>query len=93
MPKDHHAKVEKHLKKLREKELELFTQYYDHPAKLFFRNFLMGTAKGLGFFVGAALVITLLAWILSHFLVNVPFIGDFFEAAASWLEANQPVGS
>ena len=82
--------IEKKLYKLRERELELFTTYFEKPWKIFFINFFAGTAKGLGFFLGAAIVIAILTYFLSQFLSEVPYFGDFFENASEWLKSTQP---
>jgi hypothetical protein len=82
--------IEKKLYKLRERELELFTMYFEKPWKIFFINFFAGTAKGLGFFLGAAIVIAILTYFLGQFLSGVPYLGDFFQNASEWLKATQP---
>ena len=82
--------VSKQLAALRERELEVFTKYLKSPWKLFVVNFFAGTAKGLGFFVGAAIVIAVAGYFLSQFLAEVPYLGDFFKNASDFLESTRP---
>ena len=78
--------LEKKFEKLRDKEMEFYMEYLKIPWKLFSRSFLVGTAKGLGFFLGSAIIITIISYILSHVLSNIPEAGDFFQNLSSWLE-------
>ncbi len=52
--------------------LELFRK----PWKLFFVNLLAGMARGLGFVLGASLLVGLLIWILKPF-ISIPLLGKF----------------
>lgn len=94
MPKELSEKdkeqVAKKLSELRQKELEVFTHYLHSPWKLFMVNFLAGTAKGLGFFVGAAIIIAILGYVLSQILADIPYLGDFFKNASEFLNATRP---
>lgn len=65
-----------------------FVRYYSSPWKIFFSNFLAGTAYGLGFIIGAAVLITVIAYILGHILVNIPIVGQFFAWLNDWLAVN-----
>lgn len=65
-----------------------FVRYYSSPWKIFFSNFLAGTAYGLGFVIGAAVLVTIIAYILGHILVNIPIVGEFFAWVNDWLAAN-----
>lgn len=81
-------KLENKFEKLRNKEMEFYMEYLKSPWKLFSRSFLVGTAKGLGFFLGSAIIIAVLSFILSKVLSNVPEFGDFFNNLSTWLEQN-----
>ncbi|EKD63978.1 MAG: hypothetical protein ACD_51C00115G0005 [uncultured bacterium] len=65
-----------------------FVRYYSSPWKIFFSNFLAGTAYGLGFIIGAALLVTIIAYILGNVLANVPIVGQFFAWLNDWLATN-----
>jgi hypothetical protein len=49
-----------------------------HPWKIFWTNLLAGTARGLGFLLGAGFVIAIISYIVAS-LVNLPIIGEFFN--------------
>lgn len=65
-----------------------FVRYYSSPWKILFSNFLAGTAYGLGFVIGAAILVTVIAYILGHILVNIPIVGQFFQWLNDWLAVN-----
>lgn len=82
--------IDKKIHEMHEKELEAFHAYMNSPSKMMLNNFLAGTAKGLGFFIGAAIIITILVFVLTKFLSSIPVVGDFFDAAGQWLEQYDP---
>ena len=49
----------KFLEKLKRVELQEFTNYLHSPWRILWANFLAGTARGLGFILGVALVLTI----------------------------------
>lgn len=65
-----------------------FMKYASSPRRIFFTNFLSGTAKGLGFIIGATAFLALGAYIIGNILVNIPFIGEMFSWADVWLREN-----
>jgi len=69
----------------RKKELEEFRNYLHSPWRIIWANFLAGTMRGLGFLLGAAIVLAVLGFILKSVLVNIPIVGDFFEAVNEWI--------
>lgn len=79
-------KLEKIIEKLKRVELEQFTNYLHSPWRILWANFLAGTSRGLGFLIGATLIITIVGFIVSRVLTQIPFVGDFFEAANHWIE-------
>lgn len=81
-------KLERKFEKLRSKEMEFYMEYLKSPWKLFSRSFLVGTAKGLGFFLGSAIIIAIISFVLSQILSNIPEAGDFFENLNTWIEQN-----
>jgi hypothetical protein len=83
--------MQKEIAHIRERELEFFNQYVKSPWRLIALNFLIGTARGLGFFIGAALIISAGGYVLHSYLGQIPLIGQFLEIAGEWIESNQPV--
>ncbi len=67
-------------------ELEEFITYLRRPRRIFWTNFLAGTARGLGFWLGAAAVITISVFVTKHYLSHVPMVGQFFQALGQWIE-------
>ncbi|NCT55657.1 hypothetical protein GW755_02305 [bacterium] len=72
------------------KELRLIrqlrlVQLYQHPSKLFWVNFTMGVARGLGTLVGVSVFLALSVYILSFF-EWVPFIGEFISEVISYIQ-------
>lgn len=62
--------------------------YLIAPHRLFWLNFLAGTARGLGFLVGTVVVIALLSFILGRVLSQIPWVGELFVWLQEWLKAN-----
>ena len=88
--KDPHEKQHKQLLKafetFRKVELREFRDYLAAPKKIFFANFLAGTARGLGFFFGAAIVVAGVSYLLKEIFANIPVIGDLSMALETWIE-------
>lgn len=79
-------KMDKILEKLKRVELQEFTNYLHNPWRIFWANFLAGTARGLGFLIGAALVITVAGLLITKILGNIPVVGEFFQAVNVWIQ-------
>jgi len=73
---------------LKGKELQEYVAYLSSPRRIFFVNFLSGTAKGLGFVVGTVLVLALVTFIVSRVLVEIPWMGELFRSVDVWLQNN-----
>lgn len=60
-----------------------FREYIDYmgrPWYTFWINFILGVARGLGFVIGATVVVALVAWVISQVLSQLPgTIGEFFK--------------
>lgn len=88
-------KMDRILEKLKRVELQEFTNYLHSPWRIFWANFLAGTARGLGFLIGAALIITVVGFLITKILGNIPLVGEFFQAMNVWiqnaLEQGQPI--
>ena len=65
-----------------------FIKYTTSPRRIFFSNFWAGTAKGLGFIIGATLFLTVIGYIIGNYLVNLPFLGELFGWADEWMKSN-----
>ncbi len=80
--------LEKAVKNIERTGLRDFTLYLQSPFKVVALNFLAGTFRGLGFFLGASLVLAVFAFIVSQVLVNIPVVGEFFSALLRFLQEN-----
>lgn len=62
-----------------------YVDYIGRPWYSFWFNLLIGIARGLGFVIGATVVVALVVWIISRVLTQLPFVGDFFETLGEFL--------
>ncbi len=60
--------------------------YLGHPGSIIWRNFLAGTAHGLGFIIGSAVIITLIGALLGQIHENVPFLGKLVDGINIWYQ-------
>lgn len=65
-----------------------YFRYLSSFRSIFWRNFLAGTAQGLGFILGTVVVLTVTAYILGHVLSGLPWLGEFFGNLNFWLQQN-----
>jgi hypothetical protein len=79
-------KMDKILEKLKRVELQEFTNYLSTPWRILWANFLAGTARGLGFIIGVALVLTIVGFIVTKVLSQIPIVGEFFQAVNLWIQ-------
>lgn len=79
-------KMDKILEKLKRVELQEFTNYLSTPWRILWANFLAGTARGLGFIIGVALVLTIVGFIATKILSQIPVVGEFFQAINHWIQ-------
>lgn len=48
--------------------------------QIIFRNFIIGMARGLGFFIGGTVIIGILAWIIQSVVsMNIPYLTGIFK--------------
>ncbi len=71
--------------KLSKVGLQEYATYLSHPFRIFWTNLLAGTSRGLGFLLGATIVIALVSYIIT-LLVDLPIIGEFFQNLNEFLE-------
>lgn len=79
-------KMDKILEKLKRVELQEFTNYLHSPWRILWANFLAGTARGLGFIIGVAVVLALVGFIMTKVLSQIPVVGEFFQAVYLWIQ-------
>ena len=79
-------KLEQIINKLRRVELQEFTNYLHSPWRIFWANFLAGTSRGLGFLFGVAIVLTIIGFLMTKILTQIPVVGDFFQAINLWIQ-------
>jgi len=65
-----------------------YMRYLESNKKIFWSNFWAGLARGVGFFIGATVVVAIGLYVLKNILVNAPFVGDFFQAMEIWIDEN-----
>ncbi len=65
-----------------------FVRYTSSVKRLLLFNFIAGTARGLGFIIGATAFLALAGYILSQYLVNIPFVGELFTWMDQWFQEN-----
>mgnify|MGYP001574017388 CR=1 FL=1 len=63
-----------------------YLDYLSNPWRIMWANFLAGLAKGLGLIIGVALVFTVVTYVLSNVLSQIPVVGDFFSAINIWIQ-------
>lgn len=80
------ARMEKLLDRLVRTELEQFVHYLASPWRIMWANFLAGTARGLGFILGVGLLLTVVGFLLTKVLSQIPLVGDFFSALNVWIQ-------
>ena len=65
-----------------------FKEYIDYlgsPWRAFWFNLSVGIARGLGFVIGATVVVAVVVWLISQVLTQLPFVGEFFETLQEFL--------
>ncbi len=79
--------AEIHFNLEKEKEFSKFIKYLSNPVAIAWRNFLAGAFQGLGILFGTALFLSLLSFILSRVLGEIPFFSDFAVAIQAWMNS------
>ncbi len=81
--------IEKELFNLQKKQRKAYLMTNNKLHKTLLFDFLEGIAKGFGFFIGATVVITVLIFLFTKLLVNIPLAGESFENVGKWLQEQQ----
>jgi len=56
-----------------------FARYLRSPWRIIWSNFLAGIFRGLGFVIGATVVLAVAVYVLVQILGNIPVVGEFFQ--------------
>ncbi len=67
-------------------DLSEYLNFLSSPIKVFFLNFLAGIGRGLGFVMGATVVVAIILYVIGKVLVEVPLVGHFFEWLNKFLQ-------
>ncbi|MCF7845938.1 MAG: DUF5665 domain-containing protein [Candidatus Peribacteraceae bacterium] len=59
--------------------LDDFVRYLRSPWRILWSNFLAGIFRGLGFVIGATVVLAISVYVLVQVLGNLPWVGEFFQ--------------
>lgn len=70
----------------KERTFVKYVKYLSSPWHILWRNFLVGSAQGVGFVVGTAILLTLIGFFINSILGHIPFFSDFSAALNLWLE-------
>lgn len=73
--------LKKHLDK---DALTAYVRYLRSPWRIWWSNFLAGLARGLGFVIGATVLVSLFIYLFVQVLVSLPWVGDSFQ----WVSDN-----
>lgn len=63
-----------------------YVRMSERPIRLLFLNFIIGLARGFGFLIGASVMVALFLYLLGK-LVQLPYIGEYFETIFSFFRA------
>ncbi len=64
---------------------ERYLQMVDNRKRFLFYNFIAGMARGVGWALGATVVLGLVVWIISY-LINVPLLGDWIGNIIDYIQ-------
>ena len=74
------------LGKLGHSGLKEYSTYLSSPSRIFLSNFLAGIGRGLGFLFGVTILLSVLGFILTKVLGNIPIIGEFAGTLYVWMQ-------
>lgn len=77
--------TEKVIANLAETGLLDFVRYLRSPWRIVWANFLAGIARGLGFVIGATVVLAVVTYVLVQILGSLPWVGSFFQSAGEFV--------
>lgn len=65
---------------------EEFVAYMRSPWRIIWANLLAGIFRGLGFVIGATVVLAIVVWILVQVLGNLPIVGEWFQEVGQFVQ-------
>jgi hypothetical protein len=65
---------------------EEFVAYMRSPWRIIWANLRAGIFRGLGFVVGATVILAIVVWILVRVLGNLPIVGEWFQEAGELIQ-------
>jgi len=71
--------------------LDDFTRYLHSPWRISWSNFLAGVFRGLGFVIGATVILTVAVYILVQVLGNLPWVGEYFARIGEFVQSVQEI--
>lgn len=73
-------------RKLSHGGLDEFVAYLRSPWRIIWANLLAGIFRGLGFVLGATVVLAIATTVLVNWLGSLPWVGDFFREMGSFVQ-------
>jgi hypothetical protein len=70
-----------------EENFRQYLRYLSSPKNILWRHFLAGTAQGLGFLLGSAIILWITSFILANLLGEIPLVANFSRAVEAWIQA------
>ena len=87
---DHQRIAERKVaEKLGRAGLEDLVRYLRSPWRVMWSNFLARIFRGLGFLVGATVILTVVVFVLVKVLGNLPWVGEWFARTGEWFQVVQ----
>jgi hypothetical protein len=77
---------QKSLERAAECGLEDFLKYLKSPWSIIWTNFVAGLFRGLGFIIGATVLIAVATFILVKVLGNLPWVGESFKQIGEFFQ-------
>jgi len=65
--------------------LDDFVRYLRSPWRIIWSNLLAGIFRGLGFLIGATVIVAVAVYILVQILGNLPIVGEWFAEVGAFL--------
>ncbi len=69
--------------------LDDFARYLHSPWRIFWSNLLAGIFRGLGFVIGATVVLAIAVYVLVQILGNLPWVGEYFAQIGEFVNSIQ----
>lgn len=79
-----HKEFKNIISHLNRDDLTEYVRYLRSPWYIWWNNFFAGMARGLGFVIGATILVSLFVYVFLNILVHLPVVGDTFQ----WINEN-----